>query len=88
MKKQYQKTIIPLCDYKSNKTREELFSAYRMGVNAHPDHIRNNCDLWRERWIKEIDRRFIKNNIVLIKGHQVRESLHWHIGILLIHIQN
>lgn len=68
VKKQYQKTIIPLCDYKSNKTREELFSAYRMGVNAHPDHIRNNCDLWRERWIKEIDRRFIKNNIVLIKG--------------------
>lgn len=68
MKKQYQKTIIPLYEYKCNKPKEELLRDYRMGVNAHPDHIRSNCDLWRKRWIKEIDRKFIKNNIVLIKG--------------------
>lgn len=68
IQKQYQKTIIPLYDYKCSKTREELFCDYRMGVNAHPDHIRNDCDLRRERWIEEIDRRFLKNNIVLIKG--------------------
>ena len=45
---------------KAIKQERSYFLAYRMGVNAHPDHIRNNCDLWRERWIKD--------NIVLIKG--------------------
>ena len=68
VQKQYQKTIIPLYDYKCNKIREELFRDYRMGINANPDHIRNNCDLRRERWIKEIGIKFQKNNIVLIKG--------------------
>ena len=36
--RQYQRTIIPLYDYKSNKTNEELLNDYRMGVNAKPDH--------------------------------------------------
>ena len=36
--RQYQRTIIPLYDYKSNKTNEELLNDYRMGVNARPDH--------------------------------------------------
>ena len=38
MQRQYQRTIIPLYDYKSNKTNEELLNDYRMGVNARPDH--------------------------------------------------
>lgn len=45
MQRQYQRTIIPLYDYKSNKTNEELLNDYRMGVNARPDHIRSGCDL-------------------------------------------
>ena len=38
MQRQYQRTIIPLYDYKSNKTNEELLNDYRMGVNARPNH--------------------------------------------------
>ena len=38
MQRQYQRTIIPLYDYKSNKTNEELLNDYRMGGNARPDH--------------------------------------------------
>ena len=38
MQRQYQRTIVPLYDYKSNKTNEELLNDYRMGVNARPDH--------------------------------------------------
>lgn len=66
--KQYQKTIIPLHEYKSNETKEQLNKTYKMGVNATPDHIRNNLDIHREKWIKEIEDRFARNNIVLIKG--------------------
>ncbi len=68
MQRQYQRTIIPLYDYKSNKTGEELLNDYRMGINASPDHIRSGCDLRRGRWLDEIKGRFLKNNIVLIKG--------------------
>ena len=39
-----------------------------MGINASPDHIRSGCDLRRGRWLDEIKGRFLKNNIVLIKG--------------------
>ena len=38
IQRQYQRTIIPLYDYKSNKANEELLNDYRMGVNARPDH--------------------------------------------------
>ena len=65
MQRQYQRTIIPLYDYKSNKTNEELLNDYRMGVNARPDHIRSGYDLRRGRWLNEIRDRFLKNNIVL-----------------------
>lgn len=68
LKKQYQKTIIPLFEFKSNKSAAQLLFDYRIGVNAIPDHIRNHCDLYRKRWIEEIDKRFERNNIVLIKG--------------------
>ena len=68
IQRQYQRTIIPLYDYKSNKANEELLNDYRMGVNASPDHIRSGCDLRRGRWLNKIRDRFLKNNIVLIKG--------------------
>jgi len=68
LKKQYQKTIIPLSEFKSNKSAEQLLGDYRIGVNAIPDHIRNHCDLYRKRWIEEIVKRFERNNIVLVKG--------------------
>lgn len=54
--------------FKTCKTIEELLNDYRMGVNASPDHIRSGCDLRRGRWLNEIRDRFLKNNIVLIKG--------------------
>lgn len=66
--RQYQKTIIPLYEYRCNKTKGELLNDYRMGVNANPDHMRNNCDLLRKRWLNELESRFLKHNIVVIKG--------------------
>lgn len=68
LKKQYQKTVIPLSEFKSNKSAEQLLRDYRIGVNAIPDHIRNHFDLYRKRWIEEINKRFERNNIVLLKG--------------------
>lgn len=68
LKKQYQKTIIPLAEFKSNKSEEQLLHDYRIGVNAIPDHIRNHFDLYRKRWIEKINKGFERNNIVLLKG--------------------
>lgn len=68
LSKQYHKTIIPLSEFKSNESVEQLLCDYRIGVNAVPDHIRNRCDLYRKRWIEEIDKRFERNNIVLVRG--------------------
>lgn len=68
LKKQYQKTIVPLSEFKSNKTPEQLLHDYRTGINATPDHIRNHFDLYRKRWMEEVGKKFERNNIVLIKG--------------------
>lgn len=68
MHEQYGKTILNLSDYKSDKTTEVLSEEYRNCVNAKPYHIRNNLDIYRERWIKKIIDAYKENNIVLIRG--------------------
>ncbi|MCY6370658.1 hypothetical protein [Clostridium ganghwense] len=66
---QYGRTIINLADYKTQQSLEELASEYQLGVNAHPQHIRNNLDIIRDEWLERIEECFGNNNsIVIIKG--------------------
>lgn len=65
---QYGKTIIKLTDYKTQKTDDELFKEYRLGVNAHPQHIRNSLDIVRGEWIQRIQDCFKNHNTVIVKG--------------------
>ena len=65
---QYGKTIIKLADYKTQKTDEDLIEEYRMGINAHPQHIRNGLDIIRREWLVKLQDYFKNNNIVVVKG--------------------
>jgi len=65
---QYGKTIIKLSDYKTQKTDDDLNKEYRIGVNAHPQHIRNGLDIIRRDWVNKIQDYFKNNNIVVVKG--------------------
>ena len=68
MHEQYGKTIFNLSDYKTEKSVEVLSEEYRNGIDANPDHIRNNLDIYRDKWIEKIKKAYELNNIVLIKG--------------------
>lgn len=65
---EYGRSLRPLFEYKSGLTSEKLGEGYRMGINAHPDHIRNKLDLRREKWIERIKNGFSDNQIVILRG--------------------
>ncbi|MCY6958421.1 hypothetical protein [Clostridium brassicae] len=66
---QYGRTIINLAEYKTQQSTEELTSEYQLGVNTHPQHIRNNLDIIRDKWLDRIENCFQRNNnVVIIKG--------------------
>ena len=68
MHEQYGKTIFNLSDYRTEKSVEMLSEEYRNGIDAKPDHIRNNLDIYRDKWIEKIKKAYELNDIVLIKG--------------------
>lgn len=68
MHEQYGKTILNLSDYRTDKSVEVLSEEYRNGIDAKPDHIRNNLDIYRDKWVKNIKQAYKENNIVLIRG--------------------
>lgn len=57
-----------ISDLRLEKTPEELELEYKSGVNAHPDHIRNNLDIRRDRLISEIYKELDQKRIVIIRG--------------------
>lgn len=57
-----------MSDLHLEKTHEELESEYKSGVNAHPDHIRNNLDIRRDRLISEIYKELDQKRVVIIRG--------------------
>jgi hypothetical protein len=65
---EYGRSLRPLFEYKTNLPLEKLSEEYRIGVNAHPDHIRNNLDVRREIWGNKIESYFDENQIVIIRG--------------------
>ena len=68
MYNQYGRTIVNLREYKSQKEYEQLEKEYRMGIDARPDHIRNNLDIYRKKWINNIKSAYKEKNVVLIRG--------------------
>ena len=68
MYNQYGRTIVNLREYKSQKKYEQLEKEYRMGIDARPDHIRNNLDIYRKKWMNKIKYAFKEKNVVIIRG--------------------
>lgn len=65
---QFGKTIFPLYTYPESTLPEELEKEYALGINARPQHIRQELDFKRSFWLKEITKGFENNKIVLIRG--------------------
>ena len=66
---QYGKTIIQLKNFKSLIGDEELKEQFRAGINAHPDHIRKELDIIREKWLQDIQNVFSHSgHIAIVKG--------------------
>ena len=57
-----------MSDFHLGKTPEELELEYKSGVNAQPDHIRNNLDIKRNKLISEISKGFDHNKTVIVRG--------------------
>ena len=66
--KEYQKSLLRLCDLMINKSPEQLKYEFKQGVSAHPSHIRNNLDFCRIDWLNKIEKMIGKNKAVIVKG--------------------
>ncbi|WP_094545746.1 hypothetical protein [Petroclostridium xylanilyticum] len=66
--KEYQKSLIRLCDMTSNKSFEILKQEFSQGVSTHPAHIRNNLDFVRSEWTEKISLSLSNHKAVIIKG--------------------
>lgn len=66
--KQYGQTILPIYDYCKSTDYETMKAEYQMGVDAHPQYIRENLDIIRPHWLQLIAKGFEEKNIVLIRG--------------------
>lgn len=66
--KQYGQTIIPIYDYHKNSDYETMKAEYQLGIDAHPQYIRENLDIIRPYWLRLISNGFAEKNIVLIRG--------------------
>ena len=66
--KEYQKSLVRLCDIISNKPFEILKREFSQGVSTHPVHIRSNLDFTRSKWIEKIGFSLSSHKAVIIKG--------------------
>lgn len=66
--KEYQKSLIRLCDMTSDKSMEILHQEFSQGVSTHPAHIRKNLDFVRNEWLEKIGLALSKHKAVIIKG--------------------
>ena len=66
--KQYGQTIIPIYDYHKSADYETMKTEYQLGIDAHPQYIRENLDIIRPYWLRLINNGFDEKNIVLIRG--------------------
>lgn len=66
--KEYQKSLIRLCDMTSDKSIEILKQEFSQGVSTHPAHVRNNLDFIRNEWLEKISLALSNHKAVIIKG--------------------
>ena len=66
--KEYQKSLLRLCDLTIDKSLEQLKNEFKQGVSAHPSHIRKNLDFCRIDWLNKIEKMIGKNKAVIVKG--------------------
>ncbi|MDD4497016.1 MAG: hypothetical protein PHV51_02515, partial [Methanosarcinaceae archaeon] len=66
--KEYQKSLLRMCDLELVKPLEQLENEFKQGVSAHPAHIRNNLDFHRAGWLNKIDKIMEKDKAVIVKG--------------------
>lgn len=66
--KEYQKSLLRLCDLTLDKNLEQLKNEFEQGVSAHPAHIRNSLDFHRTIWLNKIAETMEKDKAVIVKG--------------------
>lgn len=66
--KEYQKSLIRLCDMASDKSIDILQQEFSQGVSTHPTHIRNNLDFARNEWLEKIGLSLNNHKAVIIVG--------------------
>ncbi|WP_369672872.1 hypothetical protein [Enterococcus lactis] len=66
--KEYGNSFLPLSEFKISKSKEDLAEEFLAGVNALPQHIRQNLDIERPYWLSNINESFSKEKIVIVKG--------------------
>jgi hypothetical protein len=66
--KEYQKSLLRLCDLTLNKPLEQMKNEFKQGVSAHPAYIRNDLDFYRQVWINKIEQMMGNDKAVIIKG--------------------
>lgn len=65
----YMRQLVPLDDFSMrSKSDQRLGEEYREGIDAHPDYIRKNLDIRRDKWIRRIRDSFAKAATVVIRG--------------------
>lgn len=66
--KEYQKSLLRLCDLSLGKAVEQLKDEFEQGVSAHPSHIRHDLDLPRAIWLSKITNAVENSKAIIIKG--------------------
>jgi len=66
--KEYNNSLIRLCDIATDKSYNQLQNEYEQGISAHPSHVRNGLDLTRRAWIDKINCRIEVNKAIVIRG--------------------
>jgi hypothetical protein len=66
--KEYQKSLIRLCDMTSDKSADILQHEFSQGVSTHPEHIRNDLDFARNEWLEKISLMLSNHKALIIMG--------------------
>lgn len=66
--KEYQKSLVRLCDLTSSLDTDSLYTEFTQGVSVQPAHMRNNFDFPREYWELEISKSVSQNMATIVKG--------------------
>lgn len=56
--KQYGQTLIPIYDYCRGTDHDTMKREYQLGIDAHPQHIRESLDIIRPYWLSLIENGF------------------------------